>query len=311
MVHKPLDISDAEGSNTYFIYVDDSLEAARLIRQAQLGIELQGELYPAVFDHITSIRRVLDVACGPGGWAIEMARAKSDRSIVGFDISTTMLDYARMFAEAEGVANVEFVQMDALGRLDFSDGEFDLVNANYLYSVLTPGAWPDFLLECKRVLRPGGLMKITELEGGVTSSPAAEELYRIWAKTMKLAGRSFSCDGMHHGTTPMLKPLLHNAGYVSIDHKPYALDCSEGTVYNQAFFEDVVTISRHMGPFVRRVAGEEDVHRQRELIPRAQDEIRAPGFAGMVYLLTAWGVKPDLESGEGNSDESNRRTTRA
>jgi len=293
MVDRPFDI-DAGEANTYFIYAAErnGVELARLIRQAQLVLELQGELFPDQLERITSLHRILDVACGPGGWAIEAARACPARHVVGFDVSLPMIEHAQMFAEAEGVTNVEFLQMDALGPLDFPDASFDMINGNYLYTFMTPRAWPAFLQECKRVLRPGGVIKVTEMEYGITSSPAAEELYRLWARTMKQAGRSFSCDGEHHGTTAMLRPLLRAAGYGPIGHKAYALDSSYGSPWHHAFLEDLITICRHMQPFVRRVAGEEALRRQQELLKESVGDIRAPGFTGIVYLLTAWGVNP-------------------
>jgi ubiquinone/menaquinone biosynthesis C-methylase UbiE len=293
MGQRPSDIG-GDQANTYFIYAAErnAVEIARLIRQTQLSLELQGELFPDQIERITDLRRILDVACGPGAWAIEVAKAYPDSHVVGFDIGLPMIEHAQMFAEAEGVTNVEFLQMDATRPLEFPDGAFDLVNASYLYSFMTPSAWPVFLQEGRRILRPGGIVKISELEVGITSRTAGEELYRIWAGTMKLAGRSFSCDGQHHGTTAMLRPLLRDAGYDSIGHKAYALDSSYGSPYHQAFLEDLITLNRHMQPFVRRVAGEDAFLRQQVLLREAADDIRAAGFTGIVYTLTAWGVNP-------------------
>lgn len=295
MPDRPLDIEPDE-ANTYFIYAAErnGIELARLIRQSQLLLELQGELYPQQLDQVTTIRSMLDIACGPGAWAIEAARAHPDRQVVGIDISLPMIEHARMFAEAEEVPNVEFLQMDALRPLAFNGGSFDLVNANAVYTFLTPGLWQSFLRECQRVLRPGGLMTIGELEYGITNGEATEALYRIWTQTMKRAGRSFSCDGWHHGTTAMLRPLLRTAGYTQIGHKAYALDCSYGEPWHQAFLEDLHVICRHMQPFIRRVSGEQAVREQQELLARAVAEIKRPDFIGIIYFLTAWGVNPDI-----------------
>lgn len=301
MPDRPLDIVEGQ-ENTYFIYAAErnSVELARLIRQTQLVLELQGELYPEQLDGLTSIRRILDVACGPGPWAIEAARACPDRRVVGFDISRPMIEHAQMFAEAEGVPNVEFCQMDALKTLGFADESFDLVNANYLNSIMTPRTWPPFLLECQRILRTGGVVKLGELECGITSSPAVDESYRIWAMTMKQAGRSFSCDGWHLGITAMLRPLLREAGYVQIGHRAYAYECSYGSPYHQSFLEDLVTLHRHMNPFVRRVRGEDALRAQQETLARAIADIQRSDFVGIVYLLTAWGVKAaSLPGGKG------------
>jgi len=57
--------------------------------------------------------RVLDVGCGNGQNTRDAARAASSGSAVGVDLSAAMLDHARRAADAEGLANVSFLQADA------------------------------------------------------------------------------------------------------------------------------------------------------------------------------------------------------
>jgi hypothetical protein len=47
-----------------------------------------------------------------------------------------------------------------------------------------------------------------------------------------------------------------------------------------------------MQPFVRKGSGEDAARHLLELINRARTEMGRPDFIGIVYLLTAWGVKP-------------------
>ena len=56
---------------------------------------------------------MLDIGCGTGRSAIEAARLASEGSVLGIDLSSQMLAYAREQAAAEGVTNVTFVQGDA------------------------------------------------------------------------------------------------------------------------------------------------------------------------------------------------------
>ncbi len=65
--------------------------------------------------------RVLDIGCGPGTTAIELAtRVGPDGEVVGVDISPAMLAAATRRAAAAGVTNISFLaadaQTDALGR---------------------------------------------------------------------------------------------------------------------------------------------------------------------------------------------------
>lgn len=51
---------------------------------------------------------VLDIGCGPGGYALEMA--KIAREVIGLDISAKMLDHARNNATEAGIDNIIFVK---------------------------------------------------------------------------------------------------------------------------------------------------------------------------------------------------------
>ena len=71
--------------------------------------------------------RVLDIACGPGNFSREFARAVGPEGLVaGIDASRTMLERgARESAEA-GIENLVLIRGDATA-LPFRDGSFDAV----------------------------------------------------------------------------------------------------------------------------------------------------------------------------------------
>lgn len=57
--------------------------------------------------------RVVDVGCGFGDTAIQLARRVGPAgSVLGIDCCEAFLDYGRRDAEAEGIGNVEFVEAD-------------------------------------------------------------------------------------------------------------------------------------------------------------------------------------------------------
>lgn len=58
-------------------------------------------------------QRICDIGCGGAGLTIELARAVgSDGDAVGFDISAPLLQLARERADAAGVTNARFVELD-------------------------------------------------------------------------------------------------------------------------------------------------------------------------------------------------------
>jgi ubiquinone/menaquinone biosynthesis C-methylase UbiE len=101
---------------------------------------------------------VLEVAPGPGYFAIEMAKL-GKRSVTGLDISKTFVEIARKNAQKEGV-QVDFQQGNA-SRMPFAEASFDLVLCRAAFKNFSePSA---ALREMRRVLRPGGRAVIIDL----------------------------------------------------------------------------------------------------------------------------------------------------
>jgi SAM-dependent methyltransferase len=94
--------------------------------------------------------RMLDIACGPGNFTRDFARATTDGLVVGIDASETMLALAVRQTES---ASVAYVRGDACA-LPFRDGSFDAVCCfAALYLIEEPMQALD---EIARVLAPGG-----------------------------------------------------------------------------------------------------------------------------------------------------------
>jgi ubiquinone/menaquinone biosynthesis C-methylase UbiE len=114
-----------------------------------------------LFEHLHLDRpaRVLDWACGGGGFAIEMARKYPKLKVVGVDVHPGMLDQARRDAEAAGVKNIEFLQHDLQHLLpDFKDKHFDLGVCLFALSYL---GVEKVLKEMRRLLGAKGQLGIT------------------------------------------------------------------------------------------------------------------------------------------------------
>ncbi len=102
---------------------------------------------------------VLDVACGPGNFSREFARAVGeDGLVVGIDAARTMLARGvEELIEARLDSNLALVRGDA-ARLPFRDETFDAVCCfAALHLFADPFAGLD---EMRRVLRPGGRVAI-------------------------------------------------------------------------------------------------------------------------------------------------------
>jgi ubiquinone biosynthesis O-methyltransferase len=117
-------------------------------------------------------RRVLDIGCGDGELAVELA--KCGATMTGIDASTTMIDAARARAKKHNV-DIDF-QVAIAERLPFPAEQFDVVTAITILCFVED-AEPVFR-EIARVLRPGGRFVIGEL--GKWSMWAAARRMRAW-----------------------------------------------------------------------------------------------------------------------------------
>ncbi len=130
------------------------------------------------------MQRVLDVGCGPGGWVLDVAFAYPKTHVVGIDVSPIMIEYAHAQAWAQGLNNAHFQVMDVRERLAFPDQHFDLINIRLLASVLPTYAWPPLIQACRRLLRPGGILRLTEAENGVTTRATWERIGGLCMQAM-------------------------------------------------------------------------------------------------------------------------------
>jgi len=113
---------------------------------------------------ITSGQRVLEIGCGSGGFTTIVARAVGAAGRVeALDIQPAMLaqlEKKLALVENQDIQNITLHQASAY-ELPFEDGVLDLV---YLITVLPEiPDQPRALEEIKRVLKPGGILAISEL----------------------------------------------------------------------------------------------------------------------------------------------------
>ena len=130
------------------------MEGERRIAQELLGLE-PGDT-------------VLDIACGPGNFVRDFAKAVGRRGlVVGLDASPTML--ARAVRDTKVAPNVAYVRGDAI-RLPFRDGAFDAVCC---FAALHLFDEPLTALDAMaRVLAPGGrLALLTSARAPLTPAP--------------------------------------------------------------------------------------------------------------------------------------------
>src|SRR5229473_4911602 len=281
-----------EHPSTYFVQDrSNEEELTRLQIQDQIVTTGMGGVLPEQPDPLI-FQQVLDVGCGTGGWLIEAARTYPAMSLlVGVDVSSRMVEYARTQAEAQQVSDrVQFRSMDALRMLEFPSAFFDLVNQRFGASYLRTWDWPKLLHEYQRVTRPGGVIRVTE--GKIVecscSSPALTRLTQLVLDTVYRAGHFFTPDS--HGVTSRLASLLHRYGLQHVQTRVHTLEYRAGTTEGHLFYEDMRRVFRTVVPFLQKWSRVPDDYEV--IYQQALSEMQQPDFVATWKLLTAWGIAP-------------------
>ena len=280
-----------KSSNVYISDPESGAEMARLIDQDRLITKGMGGLFSERSNDFSGIHWVLDGACGPGGWALEIAFKHPDIEVVGFDVSQAMIDYANAQARVQALENASFRVMNLLKPLDFSDNSFDLSNVRFV-NFLPAATWPQFVRELARVTRPGGFIRLTESEWWYYStSPALETLNSMVIKSIQVQG-GYSQTGRFTGILPLLGNLLRQVGCVNIKLVSHAIDFSFGTEAYEGFRRDASVVFKLFQPFIVRmqVASQselDDLYNQM-ILEMLQDD-----FCGLMMPLTALGEKAE------------------
>jgi SAM-dependent methyltransferase len=289
------DQSKTPGESTYVVDAQSAAEMSRLMRQEKLLTRSMGGVFPENTD-LTGIQRMLDLACGPGGWVLETAFAHPEIEVKGVDISERAVAYANAQARVQQLPNASFQAMNVLQPLAFPDASFDLVNERLIVGFMRPDKWPDLIQECLRILRPGGILRFTEFEPGFTNKPFLEKALGMVTRAMKFGGYTFSPDGLHFNIIPMLPGFFREAGLQNIQKMAHVIEFSEDTEARDSFYHDTAIGFQLVEPFIEKV-GLATLEEWRGIYKKAIAEIFEDDFRAIWFFLTVWGHKP-LENTE-------------
>lgn len=280
-----------QDQNTYVMDPESAAEMARLMRQDQLITVGMGGIFPEPIS-LDRVRYVLDLACGPGGWPLEVAYTYSDTEVIGIDISDRMIAYASAQARVQQRSNVRFQVMNILKPLDFPNDSFDLVNARLISGFMLQANWPSLFRECMRVLRPGGLLRITEVEPGLSNKPYFEKSLHTGIQAMHRAGLNFSPNGFHYGIVHMLPYFFRQAGLSVQGQMAHGIEFSFGTEAHDGFYHDLSTALHLLESLVVKTQTA-TADEWRDLSMKAMAEMYEEDFCALWMFLTVWGSKPE------------------
>lgn len=144
-------------------------------------------------------RRVLEIACGRGGFACWLAAQRpAPARLVAADFSATAVAMGAAFAAARGIAGIEW-EVGDMTRLGHADASFDtIVSCETIEHVPDPRR---AARELARVLAPGGRLLLTTPNYlGVTG------LYRAY---LRARGRRYTEEGQPINHVTLLPRTIH------------------------------------------------------------------------------------------------------
>lgn len=110
--------------------------------------------------------RVLDVGCGPGSITRGLAERVAPGEVIGIDLSADTLVAARQDAAARGLGNLRYEEASVY-QLPYADASFDAAYAHQVFQHLREPA--KALREVLRVLKPGGLVAVRDVDWGTAT----------------------------------------------------------------------------------------------------------------------------------------------
>lgn len=126
-------------------------------------------------------RSILDVGCGTGRWAREMAQSFPRARVVGVDINQP--PSASDTASAGSQGDFAYTPGNVLEGLPFPDGTFDFTHMRLMFLAIPADRWEFVVREVVRVTRPGGWIELVEA-GPEENGGAALDQVLAWGTEM-------------------------------------------------------------------------------------------------------------------------------
>jgi SAM-dependent methyltransferase len=218
-------------------------------------------------------QRVLELAAGPGDTGFMAAELVAPGgTLICSDAAASMLEVARVRAAAQGVANVEFRQLD-LEWIDLPTADVDAVLCRWaLMLVVDPEA---AAREIRRVLRPGGRAVVA-----VWDDPARNPWTTVAADTMLQLGHASPPEPDEPGMFRLaeegaLQELLESAGLVDVKVRPIEMSRHFEGIEN--YVSETLQMSSRMRSAYTELAFEQQVAVRRRIAQLARPYLSADG----------------------------------
>jgi len=193
--------ADPRGASLPWVFDEDKLE--RLRDPGRLETEPPDAIWAVLHARATEggrpLRVLVDLGTGIGFFAMPFARKLADGLVYACDVSDGALAWLREALRREGVRNVIPVRSEEV-RVPLGDSQADVVVMINLHHHLP--SRPGTLAECRRLLKPGGLVAAIDWAPIPTESgPPPEYRFQPAAVREELEAAGFH-DVVEHAIMP-------------------------------------------------------------------------------------------------------------
>jgi len=149
-------------------------------------------------------QKVVDLGAGSGFYTIEAARkVGANGRVYAVDVQKDLMERLRALGTSQGLHNIEVVwgNIEKVGGTKLRDGIADrAIVSNVLFQVAQPD---DFVLEVKRLLKPGGKVLVVDWSGlsplGPKTYVPAMKAQTLFEKNGFMLDQSFEAGDHHYG----------------------------------------------------------------------------------------------------------------
>lgn len=225
---------------------------------------------------------ILDVGCGTGRWAMELAAEFPQANVIGLDVAPPGPDREASlgYGLASRPGNYAFVAGNVLEGLPFASASFDFTHQRLMYSAIPQRLWPQVVRELARVTRPGGWVELVEGSLGSVegqTGPAMRQLFD-WARQVT-APR-----GIDLQIGLQLRDFLTGSGLRNITQREINLPIGGGSRLGALVKADLVSVCEALGSAIK-AAGVADPVTFDAVLRAWQDEMSRYRYYWPVYVV--------------------------
>ncbi|MBI9020935.1 MAG: methyltransferase domain-containing protein [Verrucomicrobia bacterium] len=212
-------LADA-GSYKFGQFEKNAEELERLKLQATIALDTEKKAWETA--GLQPGMQVLDIACGPGFTACELAKFIGETGrVTGVDINEELIAVAHQAKASEGVENVAFSSGNVY-ELTLPENSFDFVYARFVFQHLEK---PQLALKnILKVLKPGGVLCVLDIDDNWTSFAPESDAF---VKFIRNAGAGQKRKGGNRLIGSQLFGLLSDAGFSNVSTRIHPITSEE------------------------------------------------------------------------------------